>query len=76
MPIIVPHEELSDKALLGIIKSFILEEGTDYGQEFSLEDKIAQVTKQLQSGEIFVAFDEKTSSATLITKNKARELVS
>ncbi len=76
MPIIIPHEELSDKALLGIIKSFILEEGTDYGQEFSLEEKIFQVTKQLHAGEIFVAFDERTNSATLITKTKARELVS
>jgi uncharacterized protein YheU (UPF0270 family) len=76
MPIIVPHEELSDQALLGIIKSFILEEGTDYGQEFSLENKISQVTKQLHAGEIFVAFDEKTGSATLVTKNKVHELVS
>ena len=75
MPLLIPHEELSESALNGIIKAFVLQEGTDYGVEFSFEDKIAAVKRQIIAGEVCVAFDEATESATLITKSKARELI-
>ena len=31
-PIVVPHTELSAEALTGVIESFVLREGTDYGE--------------------------------------------
>ena len=31
-PIVVPHTELSTDALTGVIESFVLREGTDYGE--------------------------------------------
>jgi uncharacterized protein YheU (UPF0270 family) len=42
-PIEVPYGELSAELLNAVIESFVLREGTDYGErEFSLEDKVAR----------------------------------
>lgn len=75
MPLLIPHEELSESTLNGIIKAFVLQEGTDYGVQFSLEEKVTAVKRQIIAGEVCVAFDEATETATLITKSKARELI-
>ena len=45
-PIVIPHGELSAEALRGVLESFVLREGTDYGErEFSLEQKVAHVLR-------------------------------
>ena len=50
-PIVVPHTDLSPDALEGVIQSFVLREGTDYGaHETSLEVKVAQVLRQVHRG--------------------------
>ena len=37
----IPYRELSEAALRGVVESFVLREGTDYGdREFSFEEKI------------------------------------
>ena len=47
-------------------------DGTDYGaREKSLEDKVADVTRQLERGEVRVVFDPETESATLVTAEGA-----
>lgn len=57
-PILVPHTQLSAAALRGVIESFVLREGTDYGErEFSLEEKVAHVLGQLERGESRIVFD-------------------
>lgn len=43
--------ELSEEALTGIIESFVLREGTEYGAaDHDLASKCAQVRKQLNRG--------------------------
>ena len=45
-PIIVPHTELSADALEGVIQSFVLREGTDYGEhDVPFETKVLQVRR-------------------------------
>ncbi len=40
-PIVIPHNALSGSALRGVIESFVLREGTDYGErEVCLEWKV------------------------------------
>lgn len=57
-PIVIPHSELSPDALRGVLESFVLREGTDYGErEVSLDQKVAQVLRQLQRGEAQIVFD-------------------
>jgi uncharacterized protein YheU (UPF0270 family) len=53
--------------LRGVIESFVLREGTDYGeQEFSLEQKVAHVLRQLQRGEARVIFDPASESIDIV----------
>lgn len=69
----VPYEQLSPEALLGIIKEFVTREGTDYGHvEIPFEEKVAQVRRQLERGEVLVLFDAKAESINLVSKRDAR----
>jgi uncharacterized protein len=67
MSIHIPHRELSPEALRGVIESFVLREGTDYGErEYSLDDKVAHVRQQLERGEARIEFDPDTESLDII----------
>jgi len=49
---------LSPEALRGIIEEFVSREATDYGLiEASFEKKVADVSRQLESGEARIVFD-------------------
>ncbi|MEO8306787.1 MAG: YheU family protein [Pseudomonadota bacterium] len=66
----VPHTLLSPDALLGLVESFVLREGTDYGdREFTHEQKVAQVMEQLESGDARIVFDPDTESVTLLLRD-------
>ena len=67
LPIDVPHRELSEEALLGVIESFVLREGTDYGaHDISHASKVAQVLRQLERGEAQILFDPVTESIDIV----------
>jgi len=73
-PVAVPYKELSADALQGVIESFVLREGTDYGmQDFSLEQKVAHVMRQLERGEARILFDPNTESVTLHANVASRD---
>jgi uncharacterized protein len=66
-PVVVPYQELSADALRGVVESFVLREGTDYGErEFSLEQKLAHVYRQLEDGEAQIVFDPNTESVHIM----------
>jgi len=66
-PIIVPYRELSASALQGVIESFVLREGTEYGAtDFSLEQKVAHVMRQLERKEAHVVFDPDSESVNIV----------
>jgi hypothetical protein len=65
-PVEVPYGELSADLLNAVIESFVLREGTDYGErEFSLEEKVARVIGQLKRGDAKIVFDPETESITI-----------
>jgi hypothetical protein len=67
LPVAVPHTELSDDALRGVVESFVLREGTDYGERNVLhEDKVVQVMQQLERGEARIMFDPVDLSVTIV----------
>ncbi|MSE19599.1 YheU family protein, partial [Pantoea agglomerans] len=50
---IIPWQQVSPETLENLIETFVLREGTDYGeQERSLIDKVADVRRQLETGEV------------------------
>jgi uncharacterized protein len=66
-PIVIPHRELSAEALRGVLESFVLREGTEYGErEVSLDEKVAQVLRQLERGEAQVIFHAALESIDIV----------
>lgn len=69
---IIPYQQLSHEALIGLIEEFITREGTDYGeQEIALEHKVKQVERQLASGDVVIVFDPASESVSLLTRREA-----
>lgn len=67
-PLVIPHTELSADALRGVIESFVLREGTEYGtHDYSLQQKVEHVLKQLEHGEAHVVFDSETETVDIVT---------
>ena len=63
----IPTSSLSQDALRSIIESFVLREGTDYGDEqrtgeHDLEAKCAAVLRQLEAGDAEISFDPDTET--------------
>lgn len=65
--VVVPHTELTAELLRAVIESFVLREGTDYGEkEFSLDQKVARVNRQLERGQAQIVFDPDTDSVGIV----------
>ena len=65
-PVVVPYTELAADLLHAVVESFVLREGTDYGEkEFSLEDKVAHVIGQLRRGEARIMFDPESETVSI-----------
>lgn len=56
---IIPYQELSREALNALIEAFVLQEGTEYGdQDVDLADKVKQVEQQLMQGLVVIVYSE------------------
>jgi uncharacterized protein len=65
-PVVVPYTELAAELLHAVVESYVLREGTDYGErEFSLEDKVAHVIGRLKRGEAQIVFDPQSESVSI-----------
>lgn len=74
-PIVIPYRDLSDTALRGVLESFVLREGTDYGErEVSLDHKVAHVLRQLERGEAQIVFDAVLESIDIVVTKPVRPL--
>ena len=63
----IPYTHLSSTALRGVIESFVLREGTEYGEtEVGLDEKVAAVMLQLQAGEAEILYDPVTASVDIV----------
>ena len=61
-------DQLSPGALRGLVEEYVTREGTDYGHDdWALEEKVAQVFRQLENGEARIVFDLETESASIVT---------
>lgn len=69
----VPHTDLAADVLRAVIESFVLREGTDYGErEFSLAEKVARVHRQLERGDAEIRFDPQTASVDIVERQASR----
>ncbi|MGC2028518.1 MAG: YheU family protein [Steroidobacteraceae bacterium] len=64
----VPYTELAPDLLHAVVESYVLREGTDYGErEFSLAEKVAHVIGRLKRGEAQIVFDPETESVSIVS---------
>jgi uncharacterized protein len=67
-PVEVPYGALDLEVLEAVIESFVLREGTDYGErELALEDKVSRVRRLLERGEAKIVFDPRSESVDIVT---------
>jgi uncharacterized protein YheU (UPF0270 family) len=72
-PLAIPHRDVSPDALRGLIEAFVLREGTEYGtHDVALDDKVAQVMRQLERGEARVVFDPESEVVDIVTAQSLR----
>ena len=64
----IPHQKLSPEVLNAIIEEYVTREGTDYGREYSLEQKVAHVRAQLDRGIATIVFDPEDESCSIVSK--------
>ena len=68
---VIPHKELSADALQGVLESFVLREGTDYGErELTLEQKVGHLRRQVERGEAHIVFDPNTETLDIVTRER------
>lgn len=71
---IIPWQDLEGTTLDNLIESFVLREGTDYGeQEMSLTDKVEQVKAQLRSGIAVIVYSELHETVDIVPADRFRD---
>ncbi|KAA1195047.1 YheU family protein [Photorhabdus heterorhabditis] len=66
---IIPWQQLEPETLLNLIESFVLREGTDYGEhEKSLEQKVTDIRRQLERGDVMLMWSELHESINIMPK--------
>jgi hypothetical protein len=69
---VIPHAELSEDALRGVLEAFVLREGTEYGErDVSLDQKVVQVIRQLERGEAQIVFDPGSETIDIVVVRPA-----
>ena len=57
----VKKSDLKEETLRKLVETFVLQEGTDYGHtEYSLEDKVEKVIKQIDRKKAWIIYDSKS----------------
>ncbi|WP_438865555.1 YheU family protein [Neptunicella sp.] len=73
---IIPIEQLDTDTLQNIIESFVLREGTDYGEnEVDMRQKVTQVHQQLINGYAVIVYSELHESIDIIPADKFKQSV-
>ncbi len=80
-PVEIPHAELAPATLRAVIESFVLREGTDYGErDATFEGKLADVMRQLERKEAVIVYDPVSDSVDIVvstpggSRNRSRSV--
>ena len=68
---IIPWQELDGDTLTNLIEYFVLQEGTEYGeQDVPLGVKVDAVREQLQQGKAVIVYSELHESVNIVMKDR------
>ncbi len=63
----VPYTALDADTLRAVVESYVLREGTEYGErDYTLADKVAHVMRQLERGEARIVFEPISQSIDIV----------
>jgi uncharacterized protein len=72
-PVDIPLDELTDEVLRGVIESYVLREGTEYGaRDFTLQEKVDHVLAQLRRRDARIVYNPQDQTVDIVTKNGGR----
>ncbi|MCO1335254.1 YheU family protein [Microbulbifer sp. OS29] len=64
---IIPFEQLDTNTLQNLLEEYASREGTEYGErEIELTEKVADLRRQLQTGEVVIWFDPGEETVNLV----------
>lgn len=67
---IIPYQQLDPETLNNLIEAFVLQEGTDYGEEEkTLEQKVADVKQSLHNGSVVIVFSELHETVNIMPRD-------
>lgn len=73
---LIPYQQLNPDTLTALVETFVLREGTDYGDfETSLQQKVQTVLAQIQQGQVLIVYSEQDESVDLMTERDYRQLL-
>lgn len=73
---LIPWQQLNEDTLLRLIESYVLREGTDYGdEEVPLAMKTKSVFQQIQQGQVLILYSELHESVDLVTKHQYQQML-
>ena len=72
----IPLARLAPETLAGLLEEFASRDGTDYGdRELSLAEKVMQLRRQLDSGDMRLLYDGDSETWDLVSRDAARALL-
>lgn len=67
---LIPHDQLSDTALNGLIEDFVTRDGTDNGDDTPFATRIERVRRALEKGQAVILFDKPTGQCQLCLRHQ------
>jgi uncharacterized protein YheU (UPF0270 family) len=65
----IPHTKLSPATLRAVVQEFVTRDGTDYS---SVERRIENVLRQLESGQVELHFDDQSQTCNLVNADEGK----
>jgi uncharacterized protein YheU (UPF0270 family) len=65
----IPYQSLNPATLENLVEELVTRNGTDYGErETSLDEKVSQVKRQLDSGQAYILYDEELEVCEILLR--------
>ncbi|SET23461.1 YheU family protein [Thalassotalea agarivorans] len=72
---IIPYQQIASDTLENLIKEYVLQEGTDYGEhEKALAEKVEDVRRQLKNGSAVIVFSELHETVNILPNDGTFEI--
>lgn len=71
----IPLERVDPEVLVSMLEEYASRDGTDYGaRELSLDEKVSNLRRQLQSGDLAIAYDLASEQWDILTRTQLAQL--